>query len=261
MKMVVMGIVLMVSAVLLRAEQTNSDALLTLIVKKQGQEQALIDAYGKVLDSMMAELKNKGDLDNYIIVDNEKKRFVAEKTVPFPASAKDMFKVPVNGYFKARITLLKQYIVVLDGLMKVELKANRVDSAKEAKDEKDKAVAELADLESRMPKEVAPISTNTVKMVNSVDVKRAKIVSDLVGTWDVSVGQNNYRAKWVFKKDGTAQQGSGVGNVKGEWAIEDGRIRFTWNNGTWDAFSLPLSKSVNGDSWAGSDKVRATKIR
>jgi len=137
------------------AQQTNSLTSIRQVLQKQ--EQTLLTGYGKSLDSVMSDLKKKGDLDAYLVVETEKKRFEVEKTVP--TDAKDIFKILIGGYHKARVKLLKQYIVALDNYIKVEMRAGRIDGAKEGKVEKDRFAFELADLESNLPKELLSETT------------------------------------------------------------------------------------------------------
>lgn len=144
--------------------QTND--VLTLAVKKSEQEQVLLAGYGKSLNSMMAALKKNGDIDKYVIVEQQKKFFETTKKVPAPSEINKMFKALSEEYYRARVILLNQYISALDNKIKADMKADRVDSAKDAKADKDKAMAELVGIDSTSPKEAA--KTNDVKKVSIV---------------------------------------------------------------------------------------------
>jgi hypothetical protein len=103
----------------------------------------------------MADLKKKGDLDNVLILQDEEKRFDAEKTVPVPKYAKDPFRPASDAYYRAMATLLAQYADALDGLIKKEVAADRIEEAKVIKREKDKADFMLADTPIKLPVKAA----------------------------------------------------------------------------------------------------------
>ena len=46
------------------------------------REKDALKQYGKALDTLLAALKQKGDLDAYLVVETERKRLSAEGTVP-----------------------------------------------------------------------------------------------------------------------------------------------------------------------------------
>lgn len=171
-KIVIMMLVMMFAS--LTFAQTND--LSQFILKKNDKEQTLLDVYGKSLDSIMTNLTAKGDLDNYVVMETEKNRFVAEKTVPVTTNG--LFKVPAELCIKAQITLLKQYIAALDSFIKTETKAGKIAEAKDGKAEKDKAAIELAALESKIPK----VETK-IPAVTNVVVKTSNVKKSIVGKW------------------------------------------------------------------------------
>ncbi|MEI6217859.1 MAG: C-type lectin domain-containing protein [bacterium] len=126
------------------AQQPN--ALTSLQKSFQQQEKTVLDGYGQSLDAIMAERQKNGDLDSCIVIRAEKKRFEAEKTVPSLSDVNATFKAAAANYYKARAGILKQYIGSLDALVKAEVQADRIESAKAVKEEKEKIDFILADL-------------------------------------------------------------------------------------------------------------------
>jgi len=133
------------------AMAADTNALATLQQSLQMQERSLIEGYGKSLDSVATEFKKKGDLDSYLEVDKERKRFQNEKSVPILSADNLIFRTAVVNYCKAKAGILKEYIATLEALIKTEVKADRVDSAQMVKVEQDKISFELADLQSYLP--------------------------------------------------------------------------------------------------------------
>jgi hypothetical protein len=131
------------------AQQTNT--LDTCQQTYEKRQQSILAQYGKTLDTVMADLKKKGDLDNLLILQAEGKRFDAEKTVPAPNDAMDSFRPATEAYYQTMVALLEQYTKVLDGLIKKEVVADRIEEAKAVKTEKDKASLLLADMQSKLP--------------------------------------------------------------------------------------------------------------
>lgn len=131
------------------AQQTNT--LDTYRQAYEKQEQSVLAQYGKALDTVMADLKKKGDLDSILILQAEKKRFDVEKTVLTPKNAKDAFRPATEEYYQTMVTLLGQYVKALDGLIKKEVAADRIEEAKVVKTEKEKASFLLADMQTKLP--------------------------------------------------------------------------------------------------------------
>jgi hypothetical protein len=111
----------------------------------QRQEEGLLVQYGKDLDSAMAGLKQKGELDAYLVFAEEKKRFETENTVPFPADTVVACRPTVESYHKYKVELLRKYSTALDGLIQQLMVADKIEEAKETKAEKERAAFMLAD--------------------------------------------------------------------------------------------------------------------
>ncbi|MEI6562997.1 MAG: LamG domain-containing protein [bacterium] len=140
------AVMVMIAAAGVFAQQTNErETFRQLIEKKQ---QTLLEQYGKGLDRILLDLKKKGDLDNVLILQGEKKRFDAENKVPAPKDAKSSFRPATEAYCQGMVTLLEQYVKALDRLIKKEVAADRIEEAKAIKAEKDRASIMLADIQT-----------------------------------------------------------------------------------------------------------------
>jgi hypothetical protein len=136
---ILLGISLFVTSIY--AQQTNN--LETYKTVLQRQEQGLLIQYSNALNSLTMSLKQKGNLDAYLVVEAEKKRFNEEKTVLAPVDAKDAYRPAVEAYNKASVDLLKKYIVALDGLIKKLMMADSMEEASATKTEKERAESQL----------------------------------------------------------------------------------------------------------------------
>jgi len=117
----------------------------------QTKEQALLSQYKKGLDTALDDLKKKGDFDNFLLVEAEKKRFEKEMTVPTPTTIKDSFRSVTFDHYRAKASLQEQYSKALDGLIKKEVQAGRIEEAKALREEKDKVSTSLSELQAILP--------------------------------------------------------------------------------------------------------------
>lgn len=128
------------------------------------QKADALAAYGKSLDSLALSLRQDGDLDGYLAVEAEKKRFAAEKKVVEDDSAVRHSGVlmlsrkcrasvaKAEQYKNAKsVALLKSYVVQLDAMVKQLVKQDKIEPAKKVQEELKKAKFMLADAESKMP--------------------------------------------------------------------------------------------------------------
>jgi hypothetical protein len=162
------------------AQQTNT--LETYKTALQRQEHGLLAQYGNTLETLMTSFKQKGDLETFLVVDNEKKRFDEEQTVFMPAEAKDAFRPAVEAYNKASVDLLKKYVAALDGLVKKLVMSDSIEEAKEAKAERDRALAQLKTAEEMLPKVEQEIQSRTSFQPSSLPKSL-----DLIGSFHVIV--------------------------------------------------------------------------
>ena len=146
MKNIILVIMLVVSVG--HAQDYSLDSFKRTYEQKQ---QALVAQYGKDLDAGLMELKKKGDLDNYLLLEAEKKRFDAEKCVKDLSAAKEPYRSATVAYGQALVLLQEQYIKALDEQIKKNLIANRIEEAKAAKAAKDEVAASLAGLKETLP--------------------------------------------------------------------------------------------------------------
>lgn len=134
-----------------RAQEPSQLEVLRQSFRKQ--ERVLLDTYGRSIDSVMDTSKKRGDLETYLAAEVEKKRFVALSVVPFPAKAPAALKDAADTYCRARIVLIKKQISALDAYIKEEVRFDQIDNAKAGKSDRDAFAAELATLESNVPRE------------------------------------------------------------------------------------------------------------
>lgn len=146
MKNIILVIMLVVSVS--HAQDYSLDSFKRTYEQKQ---QALVAQYGKDLDAGLLDLKKKGDLDNYLLLEAEKKLFDAEKRVKDLTAAKEPYRSATVAYGQAMALLQEQYIKALDEQIKKNLIANRIEEAKAAKAAKDEVAASLAGLKDTLP--------------------------------------------------------------------------------------------------------------
>jgi hypothetical protein len=146
MKNIILVIMLIVTVS--NAQDYSLDSFKRTYEQKQ---QALFVQYGKDLDAGLLDLKKKGDLDNYLLLDAEKKRFDTEKTAPALSESKEPYRSALLVYCQSLANLQEQYIKALDETVKKSLIANKIDEAKAAKAAKDEVVVALAGLKEKLP--------------------------------------------------------------------------------------------------------------
>ena len=138
-----------------------TNAVAKIVTDTQKQKDDALAQYGKNLVTVQIALKQKGDIDNYMVVDQEVKRFQTEKTVMTNASI--LLMETVNSYQKQvkaadldsdhrKVDLLKRYISALGNLVKDLMAKDKLDDAKVVGDEKKAVEFMLADLASDLPK-------------------------------------------------------------------------------------------------------------
>lgn len=121
------------------------------------RQKTLVTQYGKSLDMELAMLKKKGDLDNFLLVQAEAERLSKESSVPIPKEAKAAFQELCATHYQRLVLLTRQYLQALDSLIKAELIAGRIESAKDAKAEKEKITARLDAMDMPVEEVAAPV--------------------------------------------------------------------------------------------------------
>lgn len=127
-------------------------------------------SYSNALEAALAQLKKEGNLDGYIAVSSEKKRFGDGKTIEEGLSNPNELVAVAAGKAvadnnKRRAELLKSYFAQLEALMKSLVQAEKIEDAKQVKEELAKAQFEVADIEMKLPgKKESPVSVNRTKV-------------------------------------------------------------------------------------------------
>jgi len=121
------------------------------------RQKTLVTQYAKSLDAELASLKKKGDLDNFLLVQAEAERLSKESSVPLQKEAKAAFKEHCAAHDQRWALLSRQYLQALDALIKAELIAGRIESAKEGKTEKEKITALLEAMDMPVEEVAAPV--------------------------------------------------------------------------------------------------------
>ena len=132
------------------------------------REQDALKQYGKALDALLAALKRKGDLETFLVVDTEKKRFSTDGTVPPAMAYLPALAEPVKACREAvaeakaelnrqTAVLLKKYVVALDDRIRQLMLADQIEESKLVMTERNKVVLALAGAEAKLPKEVPPV--------------------------------------------------------------------------------------------------------
>jgi hypothetical protein len=125
-----------------QAQQTNNFE--TLKDACQKREQTILAQYGKALEAIMQSLKQRGDLDTYLVVESEKKRFETEQAIPALSDAKDAYRPAVESYFRSKAELMQKYAAALGDLIRQLMLDNKISEAKVVKIEKDAVESILA---------------------------------------------------------------------------------------------------------------------
>jgi hypothetical protein len=155
------------------AQQTNrADSLHQSYERK---EQSALAQYGRDLDTVMADMKKKGDLDGVIVLQAEVERFKEERAVPVPSGAKDSVRPAAEAYYRTMVTLLQQYVAALDALVKEEVTADRIEEAKVVRLEKDKMAFMLADMQTKLPVHEVVAAPKTGERAPARPVATAKL--------------------------------------------------------------------------------------
>lgn len=143
---------------------------LVIAATSEDHKQDALKHYGKALEELLADLKQKGDLKSYLLVEAERKRFDATQTVPDAKDAAPASSPYAAAYQKElgasqadcdrqTAILLKKYLSALDGLISGLMKSDKIEDAKAVQEERDKAAAGLLDMDSKLPKQESTIAS------------------------------------------------------------------------------------------------------
>ena len=156
----------------LKSSYTN--AVAKIATDAQRQKEDALAQYGKNLATIQASLKQKGDIDGYTVVEQEAKRFQAEKTVltnapgALVASAVTAYQKQVSAAdadSAGRAAGLQQkYISALGNLVKDLMAQDKIAEARAAGDEKKAMESVMSGVESNMPKaQTQAVQSHAVK--------------------------------------------------------------------------------------------------
>jgi hypothetical protein len=166
-----------VSALLAQTDSLSTGKLKYEAAKARIESDALA-SYSNSLVAAMASLKQKGDLDTFLIVRKELERISVEKTIGStnnPAAIINFNTAKFDAEKSQKVqALTKQYVAYLEGLIKQAMLANKIDDAKRIKAELDRVKFEQADSESK--------STNVTNMAVQVEQKEEAVSSEVADT-------------------------------------------------------------------------------
>ena len=208
-----------------------------------------LNTYGRAIEPARRERKNAGDLDAVLALDEELKRFAADRTIPAPDKIPAAIAREVATYRKsianaetARTTqlagLLNIYIKSLDSLVKRLTQQDKLDDAKAASAEKDRAEIMLAENGTNVPKTFKTPS-------NTADTQPPQTTQDtaplrIEGFAEISTAPNSgfYR---TFRNTGTMSH----------WTYAKGEKQHL----EWQTAKLPISITASKVIfvWAGAN--------
>lgn len=182
-------------------------------------QQSLLAQYGKNLDVILLDLKNKGDLTNYLLVEAEKKRFDNEKTLLKGPDPKMPYQPAVKTYDQGLTRLQDQYIKVLDEYVKKSVKAGRIDEAKAAKDVKDGLVPLMGGQKEKTSEEVQKPAE---------DLESAPVKPTILATLFTTYSKDLVLLYSFDKNQGSMGQDASKnkldGRVQGAKFVQDGKV-------------------------------------
>ena len=175
-----------------KAKYEAAKVQIETVLEKQKEEN--LAAYGNLLGSILAQLKQKGDLDAYVAVEKEQKRFDAEKSMPekpegeYVVKAVDAYRTAVaklDAEKTAKMAAVqKAYVAQLDPLIRQLMQADKIEDAKRVKEELERVKFELAEVEAAAPK-VEAVSANAEEETK-ISIGRKKVV-----LWNTHNGRFN----------------------------------------------------------------------
>ena len=224
----------------LKNAYTNANAKITADAQKQ--KDSALEQYGKGLGVLLLARKQKGDLDSYMVLEQELKRFRAEEVVIsndvgvlvadlVEAYQKQVAAAKLDGE-KKQVELLKRYVGALGVLLKDLMVQDKMVEAKLVSEEKKGMDFLLADMVVGMPVEVKTnVEVKVVKVVKPVEKK------SVVGKWRLWTpnGTPDPRGeKVVFSNNGKYEVRDSKNEYSGTYVftnLEKTKMTITCNNG------------------------------
>ncbi len=248
------------------AQQTGSmtlETLQTAFRSKQVEIEAAfvkassdaLNTYGKAIEPARMERKNAGDLDAVLALDEELKRFASDRTVPavdkIPAAMAGgvaTYRKSIANAEAARTNqlagILNTYVKWLDFLVKRLTQQDKLEDAKAASAEKDRAALMLADTAPQTSVKTPP---NTAGTQQPRTTQQSTAPLRIEGFADLTSASNS----------GT------YGNLRGSktmsyWAYQSGEKQHI----EWQTAILPRSITASKVVfvWAGSNSLNDAKF-
>jgi hypothetical protein len=157
-------------------------------------------AYRQAIETQMQTAKKSGDLDTYLVFEDELKRLKTDKTIltnninptlegPVALYQKTLREAAL-GHEKAKACALRQYIARLTPLMQNLTRSDRLDDAKLVREVVNEAKAELTFIEIDLPPE--PVKTPTPPPAQPpspatlAEAAANEVIKNLMGTWSLT---------------------------------------------------------------------------
>lgn len=229
----------------LRAGATNElDALKTgyaaekaRITSAYEQQKAnAVAVYRQSVDTLMVDVKQKGELDDYLALTAEKKRVAAEGTVKTNAAPalsglvaqyQKTLQDAAGARDKANVNLQRLFVAHLTTLMQNDTRADRLDDARAVKDELQVAKTDLTFLEADAPEEPAkPPSAKPQAAASTPEADDA--AKSVPGTWAFTwrnMGRSGTDTI-VLDADGTAS--CPKDGLAGRWEVKERQCTIHW---------------------------------
>jgi hypothetical protein len=142
-------------------KQTYEKSAEQLAGEQRARRTAALTAFGTALDNKAAALRKAGELDAFLAVDEEIKRFRTNPTVPEAAAQNAVVDAVRKAYrntverlgrshAEQRVKLLRQYVADLTAWQRKRMQADDIDDARAGDVVKDAAEFELAETEAHL---------------------------------------------------------------------------------------------------------------
>ena len=181
------------------------------------RQQAARTQYGKALGSILEDAKDDGDLDKFLILQAEQKRFDTEQTVLPPAESQAEFFPASKAHYRTVVSLLKHDVEALNDLIKKQVRAGQIEEAIVIKAEMDRVAALLAEMRTTLSGKES--DTHPRVPPQPFKSKKWDVVQDFSnsgnpsGAWSYGVMANPDASFVLLRKNGDAWTDGGGANV------------------------------------------------
>jgi len=179
--------------------------------------------------------KQKGDLDSVLVLMAEQKRFDTERTVPLPTNTVATYGPAVESYHKATAELMKKYMVALDGLIRQLMIEDKISEAKEAKEEKETAIALLVNSETKVLKtekiqpfvektsQIEPPAEEPNETQPTQSKPRLEPIKPVIESKNDDASQNGFRLSGIQKQDVVELIAGKTYMIEGSYVLRNGQ--------------------------------------